>query len=180
MPKFNDIPKFPRAHYEVDIEWRSLERTLQDSALTEGLDLDPDFQRAHVWTREQQTAYIEYQLRGGEVGKNLTFNHPGWDNHEKKYQKGPYVIVDGKQRMEAVRAFIRDEIPVFGYRYSEFTDSLRLIHASFKWRVCSLKTRAEVLQLYLSINAGGTPHTAEEIARVRELLTKETSDAARK
>lgn len=30
--------------------------------------------------------------------------------------------------------------------------------------------RAELLENYLSINAGGTPHSAEEIARVRAML----------
>jgi hypothetical protein len=172
MAKFADIPKFPRAHYEVDIEWGSLEETLKSSAIAVGLNLEPDFQRAHVWTKKQQTAYVEYQLMGGEIGKNLTFNHPGWNSHNFE---GEYVIVDGKQRLEAVRAFLRDEVPVFGHVYSEFTDSLRLIHSSFKWRVCTLQTKADVLRLYLNINAGGTPHTKSELDKVRKMLDSEES-----
>lgn len=170
MPKFADIPKLPRAHYEVTVEWRGLERSIKESALMEGLDLDPPFQRAHVWTKAQQTAYIEYQLQGGEVGKNLTFNCPGWGG---RIDIGKYVIVDGKQRLEAVRAFMRDEVPVFGHRFSEFTDSLRLTHASFNWRICTLEAEAEILRLYLNINAGGTPHTKAELDKVRRMLAKE-------
>lgn len=68
MPlKYSDIPKFPRSAYEVDVPWGYIEKHLK-SILSDGpsgLNLDPDFQRAHVWTEEQQRAYIEYQLMGG-------------------------------------------------------------------------------------------------------------------
>jgi len=35
--------------------------------------------------------------------------------------------------------------------------------ADFLWCVCTLETREEMLQLYLNINAGGTPHSPEEL-----------------
>ena len=76
MAKYSDIELFPRAHYEVDVDWHYLEAHLKN-ALEDGLNLNPEFQRAHVWTREQQVAYVEYILRGGEVGRNITFNCPG-------------------------------------------------------------------------------------------------------
>lgn len=64
--------------------------------------------------------------------------------------------------LEAVRAFLRDEFTAFGSLRSEYTDHMRL-HLGFKWRICGLATRAEILQLYLNINAGGTPHTQSEL-----------------
>ncbi len=80
-----------------------------------------------------------------------------------------------KQRLEAVRAFLRDEVEVFGTKYSEFEDKLRGTVARFNFRVCSLSSREEILELYLNINAGGTPHTQEELRRVQELLKQEKS-----
>ena len=132
------------------------------------LNLDPDFQRAHVWTPAQQTAYIEYMLQGGEVGRNITFNHTGWGGS----YRGTFEIVDGKQRIEAVRAFMRDEVTAFGRKFSEFEGRLNHTH-NFRFRVTELQTRAEILRLYLNINAGGTPHTDEELDRVRALLAAE-------
>jgi hypothetical protein len=38
--------------------------------------------------------------------------------------------------------------------------------------VNDLKTEAEVLRWYLEINAGGTPHTEEELDKVRKMLKK--------
>jgi hypothetical protein len=130
------------------------------------LDLNPDFQRGHVWTREQQIAYVEFKLRGGRGSNTILFNCKGWMHSFE----GPYVLVDGKQRITAVLAFLHDEIPAFGHLYSEFTGKLRMTGADFVIQVNDLKTRAEVLQWYIELNAGGTPHTQEEIEKVKQLL----------
>jgi hypothetical protein len=167
--KWKDIPQFPRAHYEVDVSWDFVEWHLGKWRESYGLALDPDYQRAHVWTEAQQIAYVEYVLAGGEVGKNITWNCMGWGSLDRT---GPMELIDGKQRLEAVRAFMRGDLEVYGRRYVD-GDALRW-SAGFKWRVCSLSTRADVLRLYLNINAGGTPHTPDEIERVRALLEHES------
>lgn len=80
------------------------------------------------------------------------------------------VLVDGKQRLESVRKFLRDELEVFdGHRFSDFTDRLPL-EARFHVRVNDLQADAEVLQWYLDINSGGVAHTDEEIEKVRKML----------
>lgn len=175
MPKFSDILQFPRAHYEVTVGWEYLEEHIKSQSNPEVgavLNLNPDFQRAHVWIQEQQIAYVEYVLKGGEVGRNLTFNCVGW----MEDWRGPYEIVDGKQRLEAVRAFLRNDFKAFGHHYKEYTDKLRITSAYFNWRVCSISDRAQILQLYLNINAGGTPHTKQELNKVRKMLNKLNGD----
>ena len=175
--RFQDIPQFTRdGNYRVNLPWEYLEDWLQrqmkggeDVLPGEGLNLDPDFQRAHVWAEAQQAAYVEFRLRGGKSGRDILFNHPGWMGSFK----GEFVIVDGKQRLEAVRKFMRDELIVFGSKYSEFTDKLRVASVDFIVVVNDLKTRAEVLQWYIEFNAGGTPHTDAEIAKVVKLLAAE-------
>lgn len=174
-PSFADIPRFPTARYQVTVGWDYLERhlaSLDDRGTNNqfgGLNMDPDYQRGHVWTREQQTAFVEYQLMGGEIGRSVIFNSPDWNTSNKR----PTELVDGKQRITAVLAFLHDEIPAFGSLRSEYTGSMRLTQTHFDFRVCVLDSREEILQLYLNINAGGTPHTKAEIDRVRALLDAE-------
>ena len=139
-PRFADIPQFPTAHYEVDVGWDYLEEHLENYAAYD-LQLDPDFQRAHVWTRAQQIAYTEYTLMGGEVARNVTFNCPGWGGRAR--QVGPMQLVDGKQRIEAARAFMRDEFPAFGHLRSEYVDRLDIVRMRFRFRICALESRAE-------------------------------------
>lgn len=169
MPRFRDIPRFFRAAYAVDIDWTYLECWLAQTATDYGLDLEPDFQRPHVWTNAQRRRYVEYVLREGEYARDLYFNCPGFDDGVRT---SPMVIVDGKQRLEAVRRFLRDELTAFGHVFSEYTDRLR---GCFRFRahVASFKTRRELLQFYLDINSGGVVHTAAELAKVRRLLAAE-------
>lgn len=169
MARFRDIPQFPTAHYECDVGWRYVEDILTTWGDTcggkmGGLDLSPIYQREHVWERTQQVAYVEYILRGGEVGKNIIWNSPDWGGSYRRTTE----LVDGKQRLEAVRAFLRDEYRAFGHLYSDFTDRLP-IGLGFKFRVCQIEDEVGILDLYLNINAGGTPHKPEELDRVRKL-----------
>lgn len=170
MPTIHDIPKMPRPRYRVDMPWDHVEDWLQRWP---EFDLDPDFQRAHVWTEEQQIAYIEWIMRGGESGRELHFNHPDWDSRGPGPIYTDAVIVDGKQRLHAVRRFMRGEIPAFGYYRKDWGDRFPMTGPSFSIRICSLQTRAEVLRWYLDFNAGGTAHTEEEINKVRRLLRTE-------
>ncbi len=178
-PRFRDIPTFPHSSYHADIPWDYLEQhLLSQQSYRKGdgmaaLDIDPDFQRGHVWTEAQQTAYVEYILQGGTSGKELYFNCAGWGRD----YRGPYVIVDGKQWMQAVRQFMANKIPAFGYLLSQYEDSPRITTARLSWNVAALDTRAEVLAWYLAFNAAGTAHTAEELERVKSLLNVEMKTA---
>ena len=163
-------PMIERGSYVIEGGWWYLEKTLRSFADAEGLDLDPDFQRAHVWNQTQQERYVEYIMRGGYAGKEIYWNSTTWNGAHNT----PVQIVDGKQRLEAVRKFLRGEIQAFGHFYNEYSDrAFRLHHARFTFYINGLRTRREVLQWYLDINRGGTQHTEEEIDKVRRLLAEE-------
>jgi len=153
--------------FGLDEVWNFVKKQQEDRL---NLNLDPDFQRAHVWDEAKQIAWIEFILRGGKTGRVLYFNHPGW----MRSFKGEMVIVDGKQRLEAIRRFCQNEIPVFGSYLKEYTDPGRLFpQNTIKINVNTLQTRREVLQWYIDLNAGGVAHTSEEIEKVRKLLAEE-------
>ena len=171
LTRFRDAPKFTRSgHWECNFRLDEavlfVERQRADGL---AVDIDPDFQRGHVWTEAQQVAWLEFVIRGGITSRVLYFNHPGWMGD----WKGTLVLVDGKQRLEAIRRLVGNEIKVFGSYFREFTDPLFM--PDIRINVNDLKTRAEVLQWYIDFNTGGVVHADAEIARVRDLLEKETA-----
>lgn len=175
--RFRDIPKFtPSGSYAVDYPLDSLTRWITDEERESNLQLCPDFQRGHVWTEAQQIAFIEFLLRGGKTGRDLYFNCPSWHVQVDEGAYDEFVCVDGLQRITAIRRFIRSEIPVFGSYYREYTDILQTSINTMRVHVNDLKSRREVLQWYIDLNAGGTPHSDEEIDRVRCLLDEESID----
>jgi hypothetical protein len=164
--KFRDIPQFPQTHYSVDVPWGYIESTLERYNEGGVLQLDPPFQRLHVWTVEQQIAYVEFKLKGGTGADELYFSQADWGTRWAK----PMYLVDGKQRLEAVRSFLRGELPVFGVTIDKFEDKMPSFDYRFKLNISALKTMADVIHWYVGINAGGTVHTQEEIQKALDLL----------
>ena len=170
--RWDEIPQFTSCrNYGVDCSLFRYFCEYIDREIAEGLVLNPDFQRGHVWTEEQQTAYIEYLLMGGMSGRTIYLNAKDAESPSPENQD--YVCVDGLQRITAIRGFYHDEIPAFGHRYSQFEGPLNLTKFTMRIVVNDLQTREEVLQWYLELNTTGVPHSKEELDRVKALLNRE-------
>ena len=174
LTRFKDIPQFTSSGlYQVNYPLTSLVREIEEEVSEMGLQLNPEFQRGHVWTEEQQIAWIEYHLRGGKSGNTIYLNDPFWKSYRepKPNEYSDYVCVDGLQRITAAQRFVHNEIKVFGSYFKEYEDRLRLANnATMILNVNNLQSEKEVLQWYVDMNAGGTPHTNEEIERVKQMI----------
>lgn len=171
---------YPLSHIEGMIE------SFTDGARVMGgaLQLEPDFQRGHVWTRDKQVGYIENLFRG-VAPTVLRFNCPAWNGDRKiasDMNTGDIVCVDGLQRLTAVRQFMAGEFPVFG---DKFVDDFagtdfdpKRINYRLSIEVFDIAWRADLLQFYLDINTGGVVHSDDEIARVRSLLADQQQPSA--
>lgn len=171
--KFRDIPQLTRyGNWECDFTPKDLVDFIEKEIEEQGLNMNPDFQRGHVWTEEQQISFIEFFLRGGKTGRVIYLNNPKWNNNKNGGTYSDYVCVDGLQRYTAMKRFINNEIKVFGSYYYEYEDNIRATN-TIKLNINDLTSRKEVLQWYLEFNAGGTPHSNSEIQKVKKLLELE-------
>jgi hypothetical protein len=170
MAKFKDISQLTRgANYRIHVPWKHIPSWIKEAEGDLGLDMNPDFQRGHVWTVAQQQAYVEYILKGGVSGKEIYFNHPGWMGNFK----GNFYCVDGLQRITAVLHFLENRVAIFGgLFFKDFEDRLPG-HANFNLTVNNLKSKKEVLSWYLEMNIGGTIHSSDELDRVQKMLDEE-------
>lgn len=171
------------AGYAVDYEWRSLEWGLGSYERDYGLNLLPDFQRGHVWTARQQAHFIENVMRGVIPTASLLiqFNCPHWDDSDYAGELPREMqIIDGLQRLTAVREFMAGRVHPFGLPIEAFagTPFDPRLRTSYRFRVAihTFTRRADLLQHYLDINTGGTPHSDDEIERVQGLLMASCQD----
>lgn len=172
ITRYRDIPQFTQdGSWQADFSFDYLIKHINAEIEKQGLQLNPNFQRGHVWTEEQQIAWLEFFLRGGRTSRVIYFNKPSWNRSVPEGAYDDYVCVDGLQRLTAIQRFVNNEIKIFGSYYNEFTDNMRMKH-TIKINVNDLKTEKEVLQWYVDMNAGGTPHTKEEIERVKKMITE--------
>jgi len=171
---YKDIKKFTSSgHYHVNIPLDYVDEwvTKNENDRVSPLQMNPDFQRGHVWNQRQQISYVEFLLREGIFARDIYFNHPGWMYNFE----GEFVCVDGLQRVTAVQLFSRNQLPVFGGYFKDDIDRIPVMNITLIFHVNNLKTREEVLQWYIEFNSGGTIHTEEELAKVKLLLEKEKS-----
>jgi len=173
---FQEIPQLQQpGSYEVNIPLQFLAERVKQFQKEYNLQINPDFQRGHIWTEAQQIAYVEYYLAGGRSGMTFYFNQPSWQMRRNKNRDyDDFVLVDGLQRLTALLRFLNNEIMAYGQYVDDFDQPLRFAdNMHFKWNINNIQTRAGVLNWYLEMNSGGTPHTKDELDRVRTLLKSE-------
>lgn len=172
------IKPLPDPRYTVDVGFDYLEKQLANYENDWGLNLDPDFQRGHVWTEAQRIAYIEGVFRGtvGDSQRIIQFNAPHWDDDDHGGDLPNEIqIIDGLQRLTTVRKFMAGEVLAFGMQVDDFADSAFSVRRGafrLKFAVHNFAWRSDLLRFYLAINAGGTPHSAAEIERVTAMLAE--------
>lgn len=168
---FKDIPQFTKeGNYQVEISIARIPDWIATEQKEMGLQLNPVFQRGHVWSKEQQIAWLEFFLKGGKSGDTVYLNYPSWHHNVNDGEYNEYVCVDGLQRLTAICRFINNEIKVFGSYFKEYDGLIFCNRYRLKVNVNDLKTEKEVLQWYIDMNSGGTPHTREEIDKVKKML----------
>lgn len=138
-----------------------------------GLLIDPPFQRGSVWTEAQRVAWIETII--DDLPRPPLFLNHG------DYEAGAYgdklVVIDGRQRLEAIFAFVDNALVVRGERW---TDQPERFHRRFALAVCpvvltSFATEAECIALYLRLLRCGTAHTEADVQRAQAELEAATA-----
>lgn len=185
---YREIRPLRKSSYTVNNRIANIERTLadlaQDAQSSGGeLELNPDFQRGHVWSQDKQIAFIEAVMRG-TAPMVIRFNCPSWVEKPLDMVEGlnPASIqcVDGLQRLTAMREFVAGKFPIFEKYFMKDLEgspfSLSRMDRTWVMEMFNIPTRKDLLQFYLDLNSGGVVHAPEELERVRGLL--EESQAA--
>ena len=169
--RFSDIQKFPECKYHEDVALYRIPRVLASYDQDYGLDMNPDFQRGHVWTLQQKIDYVEFILRGGKSAREFYFNCGSWDGAEGT-DIPKMTCVDGLQRLTALVEFINDKFPAFGYKFSEYEDNKRMCDYTFRFEVNNLKRKSDVIKWYIGMNTGGSKHTEKDIQIALDVLSE--------
>ena len=100
ITKFKDIPQLTRAgSCNTNIPLTHMLKTISEWEQDEyyQLQLNPNFQRGHVWTEKQQMLFVEFLLRGGKSARVIYFNKPSWQMTKTVNGYDDFVCVDGLQ-----------------------------------------------------------------------------------
>ena len=158
----------PNCSYHVDVGIGTLERHIEQYSI----DLDPVYQRGHVWTELQEELFV------GAFLENNNSMPPFWMNWTGPHHASSEVV-DGKQRIKACRRWLKGEIIArcpcgIDIWHKDLDDVDRtglLFNFSMSWNFVDLSP-VEVMKFYLRLNAGGTIHSPKELDKVRKLIAR--------
>lgn len=126
----------------------------------------PPFQRPLVWSKEQMIRFVESAWLGLHLGTYVV-NIMDFVNSTDAHPLDR-LLIDGQQRLNALRAYWDNEFPVFGSYWSEvFEDKpvyRRFRNIQFGMGEVQIKDEAILRDLYNRLNFGGTAHTDDQRA----------------
>lgn len=134
-------------------------------------DFDPFYQRELVWTMDQKEAFIKALLLDKTDVRPIFLDNAKYGSHE-------YEILDGKQRLNAIISYIKNEFPVDGLYYSDLnrTDTYQLMNTPMIYTLVKYYTdKGQValspeqkVELFLQVNQYGQHVSDEHLAHIKE------------
>lgn len=124
----------------------------------------PPWQRPEEWSEEQKRRFVEGIFLGLGTGYYVVVMSDWDDSGQPKPMSG--WLLDGQQRISALRDFLAGELVVFGdVRFPDLSapDQLRFKRRPFPCHEVEYTDNEDALiELYDRLNFGGTPHSAEQ------------------
>lgn len=168
MPLPEPLLRGHRRDFQISqlVEASPIDATMPGERLLMNLVLPP-WQRPEVWTDEQKVRFIEGIFLGLGAGYYV-LNSPDWGKGGKPLPMAGWLL-DGQQRITAIRDFLADRFPVFGDVFYSSLDPVvarrRFLREPFpRIELDYTGDEAVLRELYNRLNFGGTPHTPDQRA----------------
>jgi len=139
------------------------------------------YQRPFVWTLEDKQLLIESIYQGIDCGK-IVVRERSWGTLEKMVEVGEtdlafHDIVDGKQRLNAIKGFIQNEyLDLNGNFFSDLSNSAQYFFTNHQLLTYGAlpenSTDEQVIKQFLKLNFAGVPQSKEHIKFVKSINQK--------
>lgn len=134
----------------------------------QGVDFDVDYQREHVWELSDKVALIDSIFNNIEIGK-FVFVQRDFGVKGKLYE-----IVDGKQRLTALKEFYEDRFMYKGYFFSELNpvNKNKFESHNIAYGYLENPDRRAIFETFIKLNTTGRPMKNKDIEKVKKLLNE--------
>lgn len=166
-----DVEKFTQDEdVQFSFSQRQISSLLHTSYSTFGIDLEADYQRGNVWSEEQKVALIDLIFRNIDIGKFTLIRRSF-----KTKQDFLYEILDGKQRLTAIREFFEGRFKYKGKTFQELHpfDQNHFEDYDISYASTEPLTDEQKYRYFLKLNVSGVPMDENHLKKVEKMLKKE-------
>lgn len=192
----------PLEHNSLSATYRSARELVNTYYRELGMDLEPPYQRGDVWTDDQRIALIRSWLTGVPTGVVILSDRSTYAWKQAHGGVSPldsgepmYAVIDGKQRITTAIKWYSGELAVpaswLAPEWVETTEDtedgpyvrytgLTVIGQRKVARIADLQvaeaqptTLEEEAAIYLLVNGGGTPQTADDMANAAGMAVQQ-------
>lgn len=132
-----------------------------------GIDFEVEYQREHVWKTRDKVSLIDSIFNNIDIGKivlvQLDYTHDIY-----------YEVLDGKQRLSALRDFYEDRFKYNGYYYSELSrkDKNTFENHSIAYGYLDNPSKEAIFKTFIKLNTCGKPMARKHLDHVEKLLNE--------
>ena len=133
-----------------------------------GVDFDAEYQREHVWELEDKVSLIESIYNNIDIGK-IVFVQLN-EKTEGRY----YQVLDGKQRLTALKEFYEDRFPYKGVYFSQLShrDKHTFKNHGITYGYLENPDLRGIYESFIKLNTCGKPMDHKYIDKVKTLLNE--------
>jgi hypothetical protein len=129
-----------------------------------GVEVDPPYQRGLEWSLEDKQLLINSILKDLDIGKFV------FVRNSYKEEGAGYTVLDGKQRLNAIREFYEDRFTYNGLKYSElsFVDQYMFTGKGISYAYINGEnlTEKDIVRYFLRLNQGGVVVSKEHLDKI--------------
>lgn len=144
------------------------------------LDLNPIYQRDYVWTTEQKQSFITSLVQGKTTIK------PTYLYNNVPVNEPMYEVLDGKQRINAVLSYMKNEFSVNGLYYRDLSikDTNKFLHLPVYYtrikyyhpqKGHNTMPLEYKIELFLQINEYGKRMSDKDLERAKQYMQKKAN-----
>jgi hypothetical protein len=139
----------------------------------DGVSDAPAYQREYVWTLADKELLLEALFNGRPIGRFIFV--------KEKYPNAD-ILFDGKQRMNTLLELVSSKLPYKGVFWHEMAPSDRqaVLGRSVQFAELDVEqySKADLLDIFLEVNAAGVPQTQAHLEKVRAMRDAERAKEA--
>jgi len=133
-----------------------------------GVDFDVDYQRDHVWSLDDKVALIDSIFNNIDIGKFVLVRR------DFSVEAKLLEIIDGKQRLTALKEFYEDRFQYKGFYFSELSnsDKDKFENHGITYGYLENPDKRAIFETFIKLNTCGKPMDVKHIQKVKKLLNE--------